>query len=102
MCDHVAESGLPCGAITGLLARSQKRLVRKYYVAPLAIADIRDPTAKYYAIMRLAIPSDVAFLVTANPSTLLLLARTADTHKERAKIPAILFRVYLSGRSLAG
>src|SRR5262249_57992654 len=45
LCDHVSESGVPCGAITGLLARSQKRLVRKYYVAPLAITAIPHPPA---------------------------------------------------------
>lgn len=82
MRDHETEAGIPCGAITGLLAACQKRLVRKYYVAPLAVADIRDAAAKYYAIMRLAVPRDVSFLVTANPTTLLRLARVADERKE--------------------
>jgi len=83
MNDHAALSGVPCGAITGLLANTQKRLVRRYYTSVPAIAQIGDPQAKYYTIMRLAIPRDVAWLVTANPSTLLLLARTADAHRER-------------------
>ncbi len=80
--DHLSPSGVPCGAITGLLAATQKRLVRRFYTSPLAIASIKDSLAKYYTIMRLAIPKDVAWLVTANPATLLLLARTADEHKE--------------------
>jgi len=83
MNDHAAPSGIPCGAITGLLANTQKRLVRRYYTSVPAIARISDSQAKYYTIMRLAIPRDVAWLVTANPSTLLLLARTADAHRER-------------------
>jgi len=83
MRDHDAPSGTPCGAITGLLAATQKRLVRKYYTSPLAVACIADPVAKYYTIMRLAIPKDVSWLVTANPATLLLLARTADDHREQ-------------------
>lgn len=83
MQDHLAPSGVPCGAITGLLAATQKRLVRRYYTSPLAVADIKDPTAKYYTIMRLAVPRDVAWMVTANPATLILLARTADDHRER-------------------
>lgn len=83
MQDHLSPSGVPCGAITGLLAASQKRIVRKFYVVPLAVAQIADSASKYYTIMRLAVPQNVAFLVTANPATLLRLARTADEHKER-------------------
>lgn len=83
MNDHRSPSGLPCGAITGLLAATQKRLVRRYYTSPLGVADISDSHAKYYTIMRLAVPRDVAWAVTANPATLLLLAKTADEHRER-------------------
>lgn len=82
MNEQTSEAGIPCGAITGLMAATQKRLVRKYYTSPLSIAQIGDALAKYYTIMRLAIPRDVAFLVAANPSTLLLLAHTADEHRE--------------------
>lgn len=83
MNDHLSASGVPCGAITGLLAATQKKLVRRYYTSPLAVAGIADSTAKYYAIMRLAIPKDVAWMVTANPSTLLTLARLADQHRDQ-------------------
>ncbi|MBX3396846.1 MAG: GH3 auxin-responsive promoter family protein [Phycisphaerae bacterium] len=82
MNDHAAPCGVPCGAITGLLASTQKWLVKRYYTSPLAIAGISDPRSKYYAIMRLAIPKDVGWLVTANPSTLLLLAKTAHEHRD--------------------
>ncbi|MBN1489830.1 MAG: GH3 auxin-responsive promoter family protein [Phycisphaerae bacterium] len=74
------EAGIPCGAVTGLMAATQKRLVRRYYVTPLALAYIDDAAAKYYAIMRLAVPQDVAFIMTASPATVLSLARTADRH----------------------
>ncbi len=83
MHDHAAPSGVPCGAITGLLAATQKKLVRRYYTSPAAVAAINDPTAKYYTIMRLAMPRDVSWAVTANPATLLVLARIGDEHKER-------------------
>ncbi len=83
MNDHLSPSGVPCGAITGLLAATQKRLVRRYYTSPAAVAGITDSVAKYYTIMRLAVPRDVAWAVTANPSTLLLLAKTADEHREQ-------------------
>jgi hypothetical protein len=76
-------AGIPCGAITGLMAATQKWLVRKYYVAPQCLAEIDDPGAKYYTIMRLAAPADVAFCITASPATQLKLARTADAHHEQ-------------------
>lgn len=82
MNDHLSPGGVPCGAITGLLAATQKPLVRRFYTSPPEISVVTDPLSKYYTIMRLAIPRDVAWLVTANPSTLLLLARTANEHRE--------------------
>lgn len=82
MDESLTPAGIPCGAITGLMAATQKRLVRKYYVTPPCIAHIDDPAAKYYTIMRLAVPSDVAFLITASPATQLKLARAADQHCE--------------------
>lgn len=81
MNESMTTAGVPCGAITGLMASTQKRLVRRFYTAPLAVSAIPDPRAKYYVIMRLAVPKDVAFLITANPATLLLLVQTADAHR---------------------
>ena len=74
--------GTPCGAITGMMAATQKRLVRRHYIAPLCVADIKDSLAKYYTLMRLAVPRDVAVMFTANPSTHLRLAEVADAHRE--------------------
>ena len=84
MDERFTEAGIPCGAITGLMAASQKYLVRKYYVTPLCVAHIDDPLARYYAIMRLAVAArDVGFLVTANPATPLRLAETAAEHSQQ-------------------
>jgi hypothetical protein len=74
--------GIPCGAISGLLAQQQKFIVRQFYTTPVAVADIPDATARYYTIMRFAITEDVAFISTANPSTILSLVQTADQHAE--------------------
>lgn len=78
-----APSGMPCGAISGLMAATQKRLVRKYYIAPAFLAGIDDAAAKYYTIMRLAVPADVAFAITASPATQLKLAQAADRHRDQ-------------------
>ncbi len=75
-------AGIPCGAITGLLARTQKRIVRRFYVGRPEIALIPEPPARYYTLMRLGITRDVAFAITANPATLIQMARVADERSE--------------------
>jgi len=75
-------SGLPAGAISGLTARSQRRLIRRLYVSPPACAHARDTASKYYLVCRLGLQCDRVMPVTANPSTLLSLARTMDRRKE--------------------
>ncbi len=82
---HDAEhtsTGVPVGAITGLLARTQKRIVRRYYVGRPEIALLSDALARYYVLMRLGLARDVAFAITANPATLIGMARCADEHAE--------------------
>lgn len=75
-------AGVPCGAVTGLTATMQKRIVRWLYCVPGSVARIKDPQSKYYVVMRQSLPRSVGMLVAANPSTLLNLARAGDTHKE--------------------
>lgn len=75
-------TGVPCGAITGLLAREQKGVVRRFYVGTPDIALIGDARAKYYTLMRFAMVRDVAFAITANPATLIRMAQTADEESE--------------------
>lgn len=81
MDEECTEGGLQCGAITGLMAKSQKRLVRRYYVVPPIVGYIGDSTARYYTAMRFAVTKDVAFMITASPATQLNLAATADQHR---------------------
>ena len=81
--ERYTSAGVPCGAITGLLARTQKRIVRRFYAGVPEIAHISDPSAKYYALMRFAIVRDVAFAITASPATLIRMAETANQESER-------------------
>jgi hypothetical protein len=74
--------GLWAGAITGLLAQAQKWIVRKYYITPISIAEIKDPVAKMYTIARLAVMENVGFMNTANPSTTLRLGQTIEKYGE--------------------
>lgn len=82
MDEQRTSGGYPCGAITGLMAATQKKLVLRYYVAPLCVANICDTLAKRYTIMRLAMPADVAWIVTASPATVLQLAKTGEENAE--------------------
>ncbi|HEY7422853.1 MAG TPA: GH3 auxin-responsive promoter family protein [Gemmataceae bacterium] len=76
------ESGVPCGAVTGLTAQIQKRFIRWLYSVPACIARIKDPHAKYYTALLLSVPRKVGMIVAANPSTLINLARAGDQDKE--------------------
>ena len=76
-------NGIPCGAISGLLAARQKTVVRRYYAAPPRTSDIDDPEARYYTMMRFAVPRDVGWIVTASPATPIKLARSASSHADR-------------------
>ncbi|MBN2447409.1 MAG: GH3 auxin-responsive promoter family protein [Phycisphaerae bacterium] len=81
--EGLTASGIPYGAITGLMARTQKRIVRRFYVGHPKIPYIDDPVSRYYALMRFAAIRDVAFAITANPATLIRLGETANEHSER-------------------
>jgi hypothetical protein len=80
--ESVTSSGVPCGAITGLLARTQKPIVRRFYVGRPEIAYLDDPAARYYTLARFGIVHDVAFAVTANPATLIRIAQIASENAE--------------------
>jgi len=82
MDDETTEGGYPAGAITGLLAAMQMRIIRRFYPAPLCVAYIRNHEARYYTLTRLSVPCDTSWIVTASPATVLRLARTADEERE--------------------
>ncbi|MCY2927966.1 MAG: GH3 auxin-responsive promoter family protein [Planctomycetota bacterium] len=83
MNETYSPTGVPCGAISGLLAATQKRIVRGMYVVPGALSGIDDPVVKYYAILRCSIGRDVAIVITANPSSTIKLIETGQQHAER-------------------
>lgn len=75
--------GVPCGNISGLVAAMQKRVVKTMYTVPGAVAKIAEPDVKNYATLRLALAdANVGLVMTANPSTLIHLARIADRRRE--------------------
>lgn len=80
---HRAPSGLPCGNISGLVQAMQNRFVRTKFVIPPQITQVADPTLKRYLTLRQALAEpNVTLVSTANPSTLIQLARQAEEQKE--------------------
>lgn len=76
------ESGIPCGAVTGLTATMQLRIIRWLYCVPAIVGKVKDPAAKYYLALRLSLPRKVGMIIAANPSTLVSMARAGDQEKE--------------------
>src|SRR5205823_1461895 len=46
------EAGTPCGAVTGLTARMQWKLIRWLYCVPACVGEVKDVSAKYYLVLR--------------------------------------------------
>jgi len=77
------EAGIACGNISGLVAETRPRISNPIFFMPPEINKISGTTHKQYAALRLALPtSKVGLLGTANPLTLLNLARLADARSE--------------------
>jgi len=75
--------GLPCGAISGLVAETAPRVVRDRFVLPSDVYGIDDSSLKHYTALRLAVANRRVGLVgTANPSTLVEFARLADASRQ--------------------
>ena len=77
------EAGVPCGNISGLVQSMQSPVVRTMYSVPNACMRIADGEAKYYTALKFGLADgNVATAMTANPSTLVLLAETVGRRSE--------------------
>jgi len=83
MRERVSPTGLPCGAVSGLLAATQKKIVRRMYCVPTGVSDIADSDARLYTVLRSSVGRDVAFITTANPSSTIALINAGQRHVER-------------------
>jgi hypothetical protein len=74
--------GVPYGAISGYLTRTQPGALRRYFVLPYEVCRIKDIEAKYYLTLRHALAADVRGTITPNPSSLLLMAQAMERHAD--------------------
>ena len=80
--EYKTEAGIPCGNLSGFTAAVQKRIIRFLYSVPAIAGKIKDSPTRYYVALRFSIPRQVGLLSSANPSTLVALARVMDREKE--------------------
>jgi hypothetical protein len=74
--------GIPYGAISGYLTRTQPGVLRRFFVLPYELCKVKDIEAKYYLTLRHSLAADVRALLTPNPSSLLLLAEAMRVHAD--------------------
>ena len=82
MDEQTTPAGIPAGAMSGLTAHAQHPAVRWLYVMPPEACYADDTASKYYLASRLGLRHRRVMPITANPSTLLGLARAMDDRKE--------------------
>ncbi len=73
-------SGLPYGAVSGLLNRRQSPLIRRHFAIPYELCKVKNVDMKYYLILRTALVQNITALLACNPSSLLLLAAQLKEH----------------------
>lgn len=77
-----SDGGTPCGNISGLVSAMQSRLVQTMYAVPNPVGRISDSAAKGYTALRCAIANaHVGLVMTANPSTLIQLSKSAHLYQ---------------------
>jgi len=74
--------GLPIGANTGRMHLAQPWWIRIRYPVPYRVFAIPDPEVRTYTLLRFALQAKLRTITTANPSTLLLLARRLQAWQE--------------------
>ena len=67
-------AGLPYGAISGYLTKTQPKPIKRFYALPYELCKVKNVEAKYYLMLRYSLPSDIRLIVMPNPSSLTLLA----------------------------
>jgi hypothetical protein len=70
------EDGTPFGSISGVVYKNIPKVLRDLYATPYPVLCIKDYTKKYYAMLRFGLASNISYIITVNPSTILQFQRT--------------------------
>ncbi len=80
--EYLSPCGVPCGNLSGYTALVQKRVIRWLYAVPPLSGKVKDARSRYYLALRCAIGRPCSMFLAANPSTLVMLGRTLETHAD--------------------
>jgi hypothetical protein len=77
------DGGIPCGSISGLASEMSPLVSRVVFLDTRPLMKMSDPLAKHYVSLRLSLlKRNIGSLITANPSTLVEMAKIADRDRE--------------------
>lgn len=80
--EDMSPYGIPIGAASGHFYKNMPRLVKRKYVLPHSIFEVKDYPVKYYLILLMALQhKDITYLGSANPSTFLQLNQILNERK---------------------
>lgn len=68
--------GTPYGSISGVIYRNIPGILKDLYSTPYPVICMRDYQKKYYAMLRCALGTEITYIITVNPSTLLQFHKT--------------------------
>lgn len=77
------KSGHSIGMVSSIAAKYQTPIYRSFYAVPTGLADISDSDSKYYTTLRVAIASQVGFVIGITPNNLIRLARIGDEYRSQ-------------------
>lgn len=74
--ESATSAGTPCGSMSGLIYHNLPTFMHESFALPFFLSKVQDYDLRYYLMARLGFESDVSFLATPNPMTLIKLAET--------------------------
>jgi hypothetical protein len=78
----MSDDNIPVGSASGHFYKNMPNLVKRKYVVPHSVFEIKDYHAKYYVILLLALQyKDITYIGTANPTTLLKIFEILNDNK---------------------
>ena len=80
--EYRTAADIPCGNLSGFTAQVQKRIMRWMYVVPPWTGKLKEAHDRTYVAVRMGLRKPLGILMSANPSTLVNLARFMDREKE--------------------
>jgi len=81
--EDYTKNGIPIGSTTGTIYRDMPEIVKRNYVIPYEVFEIKDYLAKYYTIMRISMEKDVSAVCSANPSSILKICEKGNEFSDQ-------------------